>query len=61
MVGKEMEKLAEQVAKQEEEKAKKQQRKHRDLAEDVVAFTGEANAQHSSTKPYARTATSRDI
>ena len=42
-------------------KGEKQQRKHRDLAEDVVAFTGEANVQHSSIKLSARIATNRDI
>ena len=61
VVGKAMEKVAMQVAKLEEEKEKKQLRKHRDLAEDVVAFTGEANVQHSSTKLFARTVSYRDI
>ena len=49
------------MQKQQGERATKTLSKPRDLAEDVAAFTGEANAQHSSTRRSARTAGNRDI
>ena len=48
------------MQKQQGERATKTLSKPRDLAEDVAAFTGEANAQHSSIRRSARTAGNRD-